>query len=391
LINMSDFFVTLTWVLFSVVFLFYASYLVLLYYFNRRATSNKKKLEFAYPTVSLIVPVYNEEKIITRKIQNIEELDYPTDKIEVIFIDGKSTDKTPEIITETSYKTQKHVQLLEQEERNGYSMAVKLGILNSKGEIIIVTDGASFHYPDTLLQLVKHFKDPKIGAVTGKEVVLGKDCDIGPQMEKSYRVFYDFMRQAETEMDSTPDSKGEILAARKEICSTLINKLDLSPNASFDSCVPYQAKLMGFRTIYDEEAKYYECAPSSFSDRMKQQIRRATLLIGAMLLYKNMLLNRKNGKFGLVILPVHFIMYCLLPTVFIAGITSLIISTFLNPLAVLLFWVTASVLLAISKKTRSFLFSFIQAQFALFLSLFQLARRKKSLIIETIPSTRASI
>ncbi len=386
--TIASFFVTLTWGAFLFILIFYASYFVVLLYFNKKANSNKKNLEFLYPTVSFLVPVYNEEKIVAKKIQNIEELDYPNDKIEVIFIDGKSTDQTPEIIKQKSQDSQKPLKLIRQDKRDGYTRAVIQGILNSKGEIIVATDGAAFHYTDALLHLVKHFKDPKIGAVTGKEVVMGNKGDIGPELEKSYRTFYDLMRKAETEIESTPDTKGEILAVRKEICNALINLLSLSPNASFDSCVPYQARMMGYRTIYDEEAKYYEHAPSTFSDRMTQQARRATLLIGALLLYKGMLLSKKNGNFGLLILPIHFIMNCILPSIFIIGVISLIISTVLDPIAIAIFWVAAILLLAVSKKSRSLLISFTQSQIALLIALFRLAQRRESLIIETIPSTR---
>ena len=372
--------------------MFYAGYFILLSYYKSKASSNQRKSKFIYPNVSFLIPVYNEEKTVERKIQNIEEIDYPSNKIEIIFIDGRSTDRTREIIAERSKFANKTIKLIQQEKRDGYSKAVSLGILKSNGEIIIATDGASFHYPDAILHLVKHFANSEIGAVTGKEIVMGKECNIGPQLEKSYRVFYDFMRQAETEIDSTPDSKGEILAVRREICNTIISRLNLSPNASFDSCVPYQAKLMGYRTVYDQDAKYYECAPSSFSDRMKQQVRRATLLVGAMLLYKNMILSKKAGKFGQIILPIHFVMYLLLPTIFMIGVFSLIFSTLFNPFtAVIIFWIIAFLLLVANKKTRAFLISFVQSQLALIIALFRLAQRRESLVIETIASTRENV
>ncbi len=363
------------------------SYFVLLYFFSKKSQSTNCELSFIYPSISLVVPVYNEERIITKKIQNINELIYPSDKIEVIIIDGNSTDKTAEVIAEISKTSRKPLTLVKQTKRNGYTKAVLEGISLSKGEIIIATDAASYHYKDALLHLLKHFADKKIGAVTGREVVLGNAHDLGPQLEKSYRSFYDFMRKSETSMDSTPDSKGEILAVRKEICIALSQKLDVSPNASFDSCVPYEAKLMGYRTIYDEDAKYYEYAPSSISDRMTQQTRRATVLIGAMMMYKNLFFNRNAGKFGLLILPIHFVMWVVLPSIFVLGVVSLIISTFLNPFSVVILWATALLLLVFSKSRLLFV-SFTQSQFALLFSLFRLAQKKDCLFINTIPSTR---
>jgi biofilm PGA synthesis N-glycosyltransferase PgaC len=384
-----NFFPILTWVLFIVVFLFYACYLIVLAYFNRRHNLTKNTSEFTYPTISIVVPVYNEEKVIAKKIQNIEEIVCPNDKIEVIFVDGQSTDRTSEIIVDEAHRCQKSVRLIKQEQRDGYTNAVIRGILNSKGEIIVAMDAASYHYPDAMEHLVKHFADPKIGAVTGKEVVLGNDKQLGPQLEKSYRFFYDLMRKAETEMDSTPDSKGEILAVRREICIDIIPKLKRSINASFDSCVPYQAKLMGYRTIYDEQAKYYEYAPASFSERMKVQIRRATVLIGAMFMFKSMLFNKKFGKFGLLILPDHFIMCCLLPSIFILGFVSLAISTVVDPVYVVPIWLLLALGMIVSGKSRTFLVSFTQSQFALFIALFRLAGRRQSLFIESVQSTRA--
>jgi biofilm PGA synthesis N-glycosyltransferase PgaC len=386
-----DFFATLMWGSFFIVFFFYTGYLVILCYFNRNSRLNSKTLEYIYPTISFIVPVYNEEKIIAQKIQNVEGLIYPRDKIEVIFVDGHSTDRTSEIIMNEAQKSQKLVRLIKQDRREGYTRGMIEGISGSKGEIVVATDAASYHDPTALRHLVKHFKDPKIGAVTGKEIVHGHKTELGPQLEKSYRFFYDFMRKAETEMDSTPDSKGEILAVRREICDGLLKTLELSPNASFDSCVPYQAKLMGYRTIFDEEAQYHEYAPTSFADRMRQQVRRATVLIGAMFLFRGLFLKKKIGKFGLVIMPAHFVLNCVLPSIFISGLVSFAVLTVLDPIEVAILWIIIILVLAASRKSRSFLVSFIQSQFALVAALYRLARRRESLFIESIPSTRAQV
>lgn len=392
---LNEIFLALMLFSFGIIAVFYAGYLACLSYYSKKSRPNNRVMGSSYPFVSLVVPIHNEEKIICKKIENIEEMVYPSDKFEVVFVDGCSTDKTCKLIEDYSLKSKKSIRLIKQEKRNGYTRAMIDGIVSSKGEIIVATDAASYYYPDALQHLTEHFEDPAIGAVTGKEIVLGGKVELGGgkelglHLEKSYRFFYDFMRKAETEIDSTPDSKGEILAVRKEICQSLFEKLGLSPNASFDSCVPYQAKLMGFRTIYDEQAKYYEYTPNSFSGRTTQQIRRATLLIGAMLLFKNMLFSRKSGKFGMLILPVHFMMDCVLPSVFWVGVASLVAATVLGALLVLPFWVALLLALAV-RKSRTLILSFTQSQFALTAALFRLARRRQSLFITSIPSTRYS-
>lgn len=385
---LTNIFSLLAWVSFSIVFLFYGCYFIVLIYFYRRNSPSKKTEADVNPFVSIIVPVHNEEKVIVQKMQNIEELEYPNDRIEVIFVDGQSTDRTPQLITDQALRCRKSIRLIKQERRDGYTNAVIRGILDSQGEIVVAMDAASYHYPDALKRLVGHFAESEIGAVTGKEIVLGDSKQLGPQLEKSYRYLYDFMRKAETKMDLTADSKGEILAVRREICVSLIPRLRLSVNASFDSCVPYQAKLMGYRTIYDDLARYYEHAPASFNDRMKVQIRRATVLIAPLFMFKNMILNKKFGLFGMLIMPVHFIIDCLLPGLFMFGIASLVIATVLNPIGVIIIWGAAAVAIVASRKSRSILLSFIQSQFALFVALFRLAGRRKSLFIESVQSTR---
>jgi hypothetical protein len=146
---------------------------------------------------------------------------------------------------------------------------------------------------------------------------------------------------------------------------------------------------MGFRSVYDDQAKYFECAPSSFSDRTTQQVRRATLLIGAMFLFKNLLLNKSCGKFGMIILPVHFVMDCVLPSLFFVGLGSLVMATILGSWLVLPLWVVAGLAFVVG-KSRSLVIAFIQSQFSLVAALFKLASREQSLFITSIPSTRGS-
>jgi poly-beta-1,6-N-acetyl-D-glucosamine synthase len=386
--TLANVFGALMWASFLLVISFYGSYVAILTYYYRRSNKNclytLNNTDSCFPTVSFLVPVYNEEKIITKKLQNIDEFAYPPEKLEVVFIDGCSTDKTTEIIANYTMKSQKKIKLIRQKERKGYTIGVVEGIAGSIGEIIVATDAGSYHYPSAITHLVKHFCDPKIGAVTGKEIVRGSNT-VGPEMEKTYRAFYDFMRKAETEIDSTPDSKGEILAVRRSICEQLIEVM--SSSSSFDSCVPYQAKLMGYRTIFDEQAMYYEYAPSSFNDRMKQQARRATVLIGAMILFKNTIFNRHLGKFGTMILPIHFAMYCILPYVFLLGVFSFGMTVLMAPLDAIL-WAALCLVLLAQKTVRSTFLSFIQSQFALVGGVVRLATKRDSLFIETIASTR---
>jgi len=306
--------------------------------------------------------------------------------MEAVFVDGCSTDNTPEIIQSYIDNGCSSIKLVRQESRRGYNEGVVDGLANSSGEIVGLTDAGSYYDPDVLRHLVTHFKDSKVGAVTGREVVVNERKTTAARLESTYRSYYDFMRSAEAEMDSTPDLKGEISAVRREICLHTAEKTRKSKNASFDCCVPYQARMEGYKVVYESNAFYYEYAPETFKDRMNQQVRRGTILIAALLLFKEMILNKKFGKFGTIILPAHFIMLVVLPWIFLAGSISLVISTLINPIWLVLWTVVSASLLV--PKTRLFLVSFIQSQIALATAALRVAMRRQSLFISTIPSTR---
>ncbi|UCE29499.1 MAG: glycosyltransferase [Candidatus Bathyarchaeota archaeon] len=335
------------------------------------------------------MPVYNEENVVSKKIQNIKELEYPRGKLEAVFVDGHSTDNTADVVEAHSKNHDGFIRLIREEQRGGYNSAICEGVLKSHGDIIVMSDAGAYFEPDGLKYLVGHFADPTVGAVTGKEMVLGDPGALGPRLETTYRGFYDFMRTAETQMDSTPDAKGEILAVRRKICENLTGKILLSPSASFDCCVPYQAKLEGYRTIFEPRAAYYEYAPSGFMDRMRQQVRRGAILMGSLLLFRNMMLNRKYGRFGVVIMPVHLLMQVVLPWLFALGFASLLVATVLSPASTVVVWaLLLSIAALVSIKNRAFVLSFVQSQLALVVATLRVVSRRNSVIIDTIPSTR---
>lgn len=378
----------LEWIFFAsffVVVLFYAFFFFVLYYYNRKSKNVKGSLDFFYPNVSMIVPVFNEGKIIHSKIKNLLELNYPKSEFEVIFVDGSSTDNTPDVIS--SYTIgHPFISLVRQESRKGYNAAVFDGFRKSTGEIIVITQADALYEPDALKYLVRHFRDPGIGVVTGKQVIINRNEGLATELESSYRRFYDFVRTAETRMDSPFDVKGEICAIRREICGHLLSdNPKLLTRACVDCCLSCQARLEGYKAVFEPEARYYEHVTSTVKDRMKQQVRRGTILIESLLLYKKMLFNNKYGLFGSIVLPAHLFMLVILPWLFILGSISFSILFVTSPIDFLIFLVIIVFVLLAKPKL---LLSFVQSQFALVAATLRVALARESQIIEQLPSTR---
>jgi len=366
------FLLVLEWILFASFFvaaLFYAFFFFVLYYYNKKNENGKGSLDFFYPQVSMIVPVFNEGKIIHGKIKNLLELNYPKSNLEVIFVDGSSTDNTPEIISGYA-NNHPFISVVRQESRKGYNAAVFDGFRKSTGEIIVIMN-------------------PEIGVVTGKQVIMNRNGGLATELESSYRRFYDFVRIAETRMDSPFDIKGEICAIRREICGHLLSdNPKLLTKACVDCCLSCQARLEGYKAVFEPEARYYEYVTSTMKDRMKQQVRRGTILIESLFLYKKMLFNNKYGLFGSIVLPAHLFMLVILPWLFILGSISFLILFVTYPTNFLLFLVIT--VLALLAKPKLFL-SFVQSQIALVVATIRVATTRESQMIEQLPSTRHKI
>ncbi len=156
-------------------------------------------------------------------------------------------------------------------------------------------------------------------------------------------------------MDSTFDIKGEISAARRIVCLHLVQNKALLNRGCIDCCLSFQAKIDGYRTIYEPNAFYYEFSPKSLRESLRQTTRRATTLIQNMIVFKSMILNRKCGLFGLLIMPTHFLMLTLLPLLLALGSIGLTISVLLDPSYISIIVLSVSILSVVaSSRVRAF-------------------------------------
>ena len=253
---------------------------IILYYNKAKKTYSTEALKgenIKYePAVSIIVPTHNEKSVISKRVENFLASNYPKEKLEVIFVDD-SNDSTPEIIDEHS-KNNPHIRLLRFNQRMGYSPSLIAGCNAAKGEIVVFAEASSFIKPDAIHNLVRNFRNPKIGAVTGKDMLLNLNEEMG-QKENSYLKILDFLRQGESNMDSTVFMKGEAAAVRKALINDL-EKLDAPGTA--DTAIAFFVRIKGYRFIFDPEVKFYEYSPSTREGRIKQKTIRAANLIKVM-------------------------------------------------------------------------------------------------------------
>lgn len=338
---------------------FYAVYYLICYFYKRKSkgriwASSCKKTEL--PKVTFVVPVFNENRVLEKKIMNLQELVFPKDKLEIIFVDGGSTDGSLETIKDARKRVNLNIKLIEQGRRMGFNRAVIDGFNNSTGDIIFIPGAETMYAPDTLKYMLQPFLDERIGAVNGRQIIMNLTDGLSPKLEQAYRRAQDFMREGEDNMDTLFDVKGEIAAGRRAVIEKLVRNSDFQNKGCIDACFFFQARKDGYNTVYEPNAVYYELSPRSFKASFKQRYRRAATLIQNMLVFKDMIFNRKYGLFSTLIMPAHFLMLIVLPYLFFSGLITffmLQVAYFPNYLYLAVL-VLGAALLSFSKTLQTF-------------------------------------
>ena len=323
-----------------------------------------------------------KRRLSAKKIDNVLSSDYPANKIEIIFVDD-SNDSTPKIISNAAEKSP-NIHLMRFEKRMGYSPSMLAGCKAAHGEIVVLNDAGSFIDSHAISRIVSRFQDPKIGVVTGSDVILNVDEEAG-RSESLYEKLLNFLRTSETNMDSTFFIKGEATGVRKIVLEDIEDA-----NETFDTTTGLYARQKGYKVIYDPEVKYYEYAPDSRSGIIKQKTIRAANWIKVLWRFKAMMFNRKYGKYGSLILPFNFASLTLLPIYILFWFLSFSALTFFDVGFFVYVWFALGiVILLLLIFSRRLLFTFLQLEYSLLKAVFQVALAKKSFDkIDLVASTR---
>lgn len=154
-----------------IVFYTFAGYGILLYFIIRVKRLFKGIKTVAedldnLPTCTLVVAAYNEESFMKDKIANTLSLNYPTQKLNLLFITDGSSDNTPNIISQYS-----QIQLMHQPQRAGKIAAIHRAMEFVHTDAVVFTDANTFLNKDALIKICRHYSDATVGAVAGEKRV----------------------------------------------------------------------------------------------------------------------------------------------------------------------------------------------------------------------------
>jgi cellulose synthase/poly-beta-1,6-N-acetylglucosamine synthase-like glycosyltransferase len=244
------------------------------------------------PSVSLIVPAYNEEKCIEAKIQNILSLDYPGQKLEVLIASDGSTDHTDEIVRTYAGRGMKLLSL----PRRGKQEALNDAASVAHGDILVFSDTNNIFATDAIRSLVSSFADPDVGGVAGNQIYLTDGVGgASSDGERSYWGFDQMLKYFQSEAGNVTSATGSIYAVRRSLFR------NVPPGVPDDFFISTQVIAQGFRLVYAREAVCYEPVTESSNREFSRKSRIIMQGLYGMLVMRELLNPLRYGFYAIQI------------------------------------------------------------------------------------------
>jgi cellulose synthase/poly-beta-1,6-N-acetylglucosamine synthase-like glycosyltransferase/peptidoglycan/xylan/chitin deacetylase (PgdA/CDA1 family) len=260
------------------------------------------------PSVTVLIPAFNEEKVIVATVERILASNYPG--LEVLVIDDGSKDHTA-YITRSHFLRDPRVGVI-CIPNGGKANALNVGMENARGEVIVALDADTQFEATTIARLVRWFTDPSIGAVAGNAKVGNRINMITRWQALEYIVAQNLERRALSALDTLTVVPGAVGAWRKEVllglggfpADTLAEDQDLT----------IHIQTAGYRVHFDSTAVAWTEAPATVSGLAKQRFRWAYGTLQCLWKYRRITFNADYGELGLVALPQVWLFQILLTT-----------------------------------------------------------------------------
>jgi len=228
------------------------------------------------PKITILVPTYNEESTIELKLENIKDVSYPKEKIEVIVADDGSKDRTIEKVKCFMEKNPElKLKIVQQNLHVGKSVTLNKALDFCKSEIIVVSDTDTLWPSNILCEALPYLSDPTVGAITGRGINRNAFQSWVTKGEESYLRLAYLIRLGESKIHSTIRFEGGFCAYKR----SAFKKFDCE-TGSDDSGTALEVVQNGFRAILVPEAIFYTNFPPTLHEKLKIKIRRANQLIG---------------------------------------------------------------------------------------------------------------
>jgi len=217
------------------------------------------------PDVTLLIVAYNEEQNIETKLVNSLELDYPHDRLHIVVASDGSTDRTNSIVQTYA---DRNIRLLPFHPNQGKTSALTKAMARISSEIVVFSDANVVYHPHAIRRLVRHFSDSRVGAVSGKVILLNSTISYGAAENQYYHIEH-FVQEQEGKTGTVIGADGAMYAIRRALF------LAPPPDTIIDDfAIAMNIARAGYLVLHDKEALGYEdnLAEIDFEFRRKVRI-----------------------------------------------------------------------------------------------------------------------
>lgn len=260
---------TLFWILLFTVFYTYVGYGIVLYVMvliKRYFFKNKSIIYYSdnEPEVTVFIPAYNEKHYVDQKMTNTMRLNYPKDKLKIIWVTDGSNDGTNEMV-----KKYDNVQLFHNSERKGKINAMNRVMPFVDTPLVVFSDANTKLGEDSIRHIVNCFQDTKVGCVSGEKRIISKNVDSAAGAgEGLYWKYESTLKKWDAELYSAVGAAGELFAIRTELYNEVEKDTILD-----DFIISLRVAKKGYTIQYNPEAYAIETASENVSEELKRKIR----------------------------------------------------------------------------------------------------------------------
>ncbi|WP_299361839.1 glycosyltransferase family 2 protein [Winogradskyella sp.] len=259
----------LFWILLFIIVYTYLGYGMLLYGLVKlkRLFSKKVSVNVAsndLPEVTLMIPAYNESDYVHQKMENTMSLNYPKDKLKIVWVTDGSNDGT-----NIRLERYKDVQLFHQDERKGKINAMNRVMPYVKTPLVVFSDANTKLGQDSIMHIVNCFNDEKVGCVSGEKRIVNKCSDAAAGAgEGLYWKYESTLKKWDAELYSAVGAAGELFAIRTELYNEVEQDTILD-----DFIISLRVAQKGYIIQYNPEAYAIETASENVKEELKRKIR----------------------------------------------------------------------------------------------------------------------
>jgi cellulose synthase/poly-beta-1,6-N-acetylglucosamine synthase-like glycosyltransferase len=215
------------------------------------------------PSVTLIVAAYNEYAFIDQKIQNTLALDYPEQKLEIIFITDGSSDGTEKVV-----QNYPRITLLHEYERKGKTAAINRAMRIVRTPFVIFCDANTLLNTAAVKNIVKHYRDEKTGGVAGEKKVLTAEGDNAAATEGVYWKYESLLKKLDAAFYTVVGAAGELFSVRTSLFTPVDTSVILD-----DFIISLKINQQGYRIAYAPDAYAMERPSTSITEEHKRKVR----------------------------------------------------------------------------------------------------------------------